>query len=401
MQEEQIVSKRVRTLTESATFAMSRIAKSLCDSGANVINLSIGEPDFKTPDFIREAAKQAIDSGDFFEYPPSSGYKDLREAIVKKFKTDNNIISSLDQIVVCNGAKQAIADAFFCLLNPGDEVIVFAPYWVSYKPMIEIAGGTPVIIKGDEKNNFKVSPKQLNDSITSKTKAIIFSSPCNPSGTVFNEQDLREISGVLKNNRHIVTISDEIYEHINFNNSHFSIGSIPEISDRVITINGFSKAYAMTGWRLGYMSAPKFIVDKISKLHGQISFGTSTISQRAGLAAITANKQKIQYMVDAYRERRDILLDKFKSLPKIYVSKPEGAFYLFPDISCFFGKSFKGKKINNADDFSNFILYNAHVALVSGKSFGCPKCVRISFASSKENLLEAFERLKEAVLKLQ
>ncbi len=401
MYEDQIISKRVSTLQESATFAMSRIAKRMCYEGVDVINLSIGEPDFKTPDFIREAAKRAIDTGIFFGYPPSSGYKDFREAIVKKLKNDNNIICSLEQIVVCNGAKQAIADAFFCLLNPGDEVIVFSPYWVSYKAMIEIAGGTVVIVKGDKNNDFKISSKQLSDAITQKTKSIIFSSPCNPSGAVFNEQELREIGGVLKNNKQIVTISDEIYEHINFSNSHFSIGSIPEIKDRVITINGFSKAYAMTGWRLGYMAAPKFIVDKISKLHGQISFGTSTISQRAGLAAITAGKQKIQYMVDAYRERRDILLDKFKSLPQIFVSRPEGAFYLFPNISCFFGKSFNGKKINNANDFSEFILQNAHVAVVSGESFGCPECVRISFASSKENLLEAFERFREAILKLQ
>ncbi len=392
-----ILSERVHNLKESATFAMSQKAKSMKSKGIDVIDLSVGEPDFKTPEYIQKAAIETINSGKYFGYPPGSGYAELKEEIAKKFREENKINCESDQIILTNGAKQAISNSFFCLLNPGDEVIIFAPYWVSYTAMVEIAGGRPIILQGLRSNGFKVTAEQLEQAITSKTKAIIYSSPCNPSGAVFSRKELEDISEVLYKNRNIITIADEIYEHINFSGEHFSLGSIDKISDRVITINGFSKAFAMTGWRLGYLVAPKFMSKKVSNLHSQISFGASTISQRAGITALRGGKEKIKYMLDAYKERRDILLEMFKEMPEIHISKPDGAFYLFPDISYYFKKSDGNYMINTTSDFSFYILEKAKVALVSGESFGCQNCIRISYAASKDSLIESMNRVKDAL----
>ncbi|MCP3659391.1 MAG: pyridoxal phosphate-dependent aminotransferase [Bacteroidetes bacterium] len=397
-----ILSNRVINLKASATFAMSQKARSMKAQGIDIIDLSVGEPDFKTPNYIQTAAKEAIESGKYFGYPPAAGYKELKEEIVKKFRNENNINCEIDQIIVTNGAKQALSDSFFCLLNPGDEVIIFAPYWVSYTAMVEIAGGKPIIVQGSSSNNYKVTAQQLENAITSKTKAIIYSSPCNPSGSVFTKNELLEISEVLLKHKNIITIADEIYEHINFTGEYFSLGSIDTIEDRVITINGFSKAFAMTGWRLGYLAAPKFIAKTISNLHGQISFGASTISQRAGISALKAGKEKVKYMIDAYKERRNILIDYFNEhLPNIKISKPDGAFYLFPDISFYFGKTDGEQTINNSTELSYYILEKAKVALVSGETFGYKNCIRISFAASKQDLIEAMNRIKDVLLKLK
>jgi len=395
------LSNRIEAIQESATLAMAAKAREFKSRGIDVINLSLGEPDFKTPQHICEAAKQAIDSGNYFTYPPVAGYQDLREALAAKYNKENNVPYKAENIVVSNGAKQSIANAMLALLNPGDEVVVFSPYWVSYDALVRLAEATPVLVHGSIDNDFKVTAQQLAQAITSKTKAIIFSSPCNPTGSVFSKAELKAIADVVLQHPHLLVIADEIYEHINFTGDQTSIASFPGMFERTITVNGFAKGYAMTGWRVGYIAAPKWIADGCNKVQGQITSANSSIAQRAALAAITGDQQPTLKMVDAYKERREIVFQLLKDIPGVKANYPEGAFYFFPDVSAFFGKSFEGKKINNADELCLYLLEQAHVSLVSGGAFGDPNCIRLSYAASEKDLREAMKRMKHALTQLQ
>lgn len=395
------LSNRIEAIQESATLAMAAKAREFKSRGIDVINLSLGEPDFKTPQHICEAAKQAIDSGNYFTYPPVAGYQDLREALAAKYNKENNVPYKAENIVVSNGAKQSIANAMLALLNPGDEVVVFSPYWVSYDALVRLAEATPVLVHGSIDNDFKVTAQQLAQAITSKTKAIIFSSPCNPTGSVFSKAELKAIADVVLQHPHLLVIADEIYEHINFTGDQTSIASFPGMFERTITVNGFAKGYAMTGWRVGYIAAPKWIADGCNKVQGQITSANSSIAQRAALAAITGDQQPTLKMVDAYKERREIVFQLLKDIPGVKANYPEGAFYFFPDVSAFFGKSFEGKKINNADELCLYLLEQAHVSLVSGGAFGDPNCIRLSYAASEKDLREAMKRIKHALTQLQ
>ena len=397
----QKLSNRIEAIQESATLAMAAKAREFKSRGIDVINLSLGEPDFKTPQHICEAAKQAIDSGNYFTYPPVAGYQDLREALAAKYNKENNVPYKAENIVVSNGAKQSIANAMLALLNPGDEVVVFSPYWVSYDALVRLAEATPVLVHGSIDNDFKVTAQQLAQAITSKTKAIIFSSPCNPTGSVFSKAELKAIADVVLQHPHLLVIADEIYEHINFTGDQTSIASFPGMFERTITVNGFAKGYAMTGWRVGYIAAPKWIADGCNKVQGQITSANSSIAQRAALAAITGDQQPTLKMVDAYKERREIVFQLLKEIPGVKANYPEGAFYFFPDVSSFFGKSFEGKKINNADELCLYLLEQAHVSLVSGGAFGDPNCIRLSYAASEKDLREAMYRMKHALTQLQ
>ncbi|MCZ8022988.1 MAG: pyridoxal phosphate-dependent aminotransferase [Cyclobacteriaceae bacterium] len=397
----QKLSNRIEAIQESATLAMAAKAREFKSRGIDVINLSLGEPDFKTPQHICEAAKQAIDSGNYFTYPPVAGYQDLREALAAKYNTENNVPYKAENIVVSNGAKQSIANAMLALLNPGDEVVVFSPYWVSYDALVRLAEATPVLVHGSIDNDFKVTAQQLAQAITPKTKAIIFSSPCNPTGSVFSKAELKAIADVVLQHANLLVIADEIYEHINFTGDQTSIASFPGMFERTITVNGFAKGYAMTGWRVGYIAAPKWIADGCNKVQGQITSANSSIAQRAALAAITGDQQPTLKMVDAYKERREIVFQLLKDIPGVKANYPEGAFYFFPDVSAFFGKSFEGKKINNADELCLYLLEQAHVSLVSGGAFGDPNCIRLSYAASEKDLREAMKRLKHALTQLQ
>jgi aspartate aminotransferase len=397
----QKLSNRIEAIQESATLAMAAKAREFKSRGIDVINLSLGEPDFKTPQHICEAAKQAIDSGNYFTYPPVAGYQDLREALAAKYNKENNVPYKAENIVVSNGAKQSIANAMLALLNPGDEVVVFSPYWVSYDALVRLAEATPVLVHGSIDNDFKVTAQQLAQAITSKTKAIIFSSPCNPTGSVFSKAELKAIADVVLQHPHLLVIADEIYEHINFTGDQTSIASFPGMFERTITVNGFAKGYAMTGWRVGYIAAPKWIADGCNKVQGQITSANSSIAQRAALAAITGDQQPTLKMVDAYKERREIVFQLLKDIPGVKANYPEGAFYFFPDVSAFFGKSFEGKKINNADELCLYLLEQAHVSLVSGGAFGDPNCIRLSYAASEKDLREAMKRMKHALTQLQ
>ncbi|MFY7917967.1 MAG: pyridoxal phosphate-dependent aminotransferase, partial [Chryseotalea sp.] len=385
----QKLSNRIEAIQESATLAMAAKAREFKSRGIDVVNLSLGEPDFKTPQHICEAAKQAIDSGNYFTYPPVAGYQDLREALAAKYNTENNVPYKAENIVVSNGAKQSIANAMLALLNPGDEVVVFSPYWVSYDALVRLAEATPVLVHGSIDNDFKVTAQQLAQAITPKTKAIIFSSPCNPTGSVFSKAELKAIADVVLQHANLLVIADEIYEHINFTGDQTSIASFPGMFERTITVNGFAKGYAMTGWRVGYIAAPKWIADGCNKVQGQITSANSSIAQRAALAAITGDQQPTLKMVDAYKERREIVFQLLKDIPGVKANYPEGAFYFFPDVSAFFGKSFEGKKINNADELCLYLLEQAHVSLVSGGAFGDPNCIRLSYAASEKDLREA------------
>lgn len=395
------LSDRINALAESATLAMAAKSRELKEKGIDIISLSLGEPDFKTPQHICEAAKVAIDDGGYFSYPPVPGYADLRNAIVDKLKKDNQLDYKNNQIVVSAGAKQSIANTFMCLLNPGDEVIVFSPYWVSYVEIIKLAEGVPVFIEGDLENNFKATAKQLEKAITDKTKAIIFSSPCNPSGAVFSREELTAISEVVLKHENIYVLADEIYEHINFSGEHASIASIDGMMDRTITINGFSKGYAMTGWRVGYIAAPKWIADACTKMQGQITSGICSIAQRAALAALTGDQQPTKDMAKAYERRRDMVVKMLEDIPGFKTYMPNGAFYILPDISDYFDTSDGTTTIDNADDFCLYLLEKAEVSLVTGEAFGAPNCVRISFAASDDQLKEAFKRIKNAVTALK
>lgn len=395
------LSNRIEAIQESATLAMAAKAREFKSRGIDVISLSLGEPDFKTPQHICEAAKKAIDEGKYFAYPPVAGYQDLREALAAKYQKDNNVPYKAENIVVSNGAKQSIANAMLALINPDDEVIVFAPYWVSYDALVRLAEGTPVIINGSIEHDFKVTATQLEAAITPNTKAIIFSSPCNPTGSVFSKNELEAIANVILKHENILVIADEIYEHINFTGEQVSIASFPGMFDRTITVNGFAKGFAMTGWRVGYIAAPKWIADGCNKVQGQITSANCSIAQRAALAAITGDIEPTNKMVGEYHKRRDIVYNLLKQIPGVKSNYPQGAFYFFPDVSYYYGKSDGSSTINNGDDLCLYLLEKAHVSLVPGGAFGDENCVRLSYAASEKDLQEALKRMKDALVLLK
>ncbi len=394
------LSQRIQNLSESATIAMSRRSREMRQQGLDVISLSLGEPDFDTPDFIREAAKKAVDEG-YSHYPPIPGYQDLREAISAKLKRDNDLDYGPSQIVISTGAKQSLVNVILCTIDPGDEVLLPAPYWVSYYDQIRLAGGVPIVIPTAIENDFKVSKADLEKHHSDKTKLLIFSSPCNPSGSVFSEEDLAGIAEYLRANPQVLAISDEIYELINFKGRHISLASFKDIKEQVITVNGFSKGFAMTGWRCGYIAASTEIATACTKMQGQFTSATSGISQRAALAAIKAAPEEVAYMKEAFLERREKVASLLKEIPGFKTNVPEGAFYFFPDVSALFGKKNGDKVIANASDLCFYLLEEALVALVPGDAFGSPNCLRLSYASSLAELEEALSRIKTAVEKLE
>ncbi|MEZ4786498.1 MAG: pyridoxal phosphate-dependent aminotransferase [Flavobacterium haoranii] len=391
-----VLSERINNLAVSQTLAMAALARELKAQGKDIISLSLGEPDFNTPDFIKEAAKQAIDDN-WSAYPPVDGYVDLKESICKKFKRDNNLNYTPSQIVVSTGAKQSLYNIAQVMLNEGDEVILPAPYWVSYFEIIKLSGGTPVEVATSIETNFKITPHQLEAAITPKTKMMWFSSPCNPSGMIYSKAELEALVEVLKKHPQIYVVSDEIYEHINYVGTYCSIGSIPGMEDRTITVNGVAKAFAMTGWRIGYMGAPEFIAKACNKIQGQVTSGANSIAQRATKAAVEADPSAIKYMVEAFAHRRDVVYNLLSEIHGFKVTIPEGAFYFFPDVSSYFGKTIKGQVIKDANDFAMFLLAEANVATVTGDAFGNPNCIRLSYATSEELLREAIKRIKEAL----
>ena len=396
----EIVSKRLEEMEESATLKMSQLARDLKAQGHDVINLSLGEPDFDTPVHIKEAAKQALDDG-YTKYTPVPGLIELREAIKTKFKRDNNLDYNINEIVVSNGAKQSIANLSLALLDEGDEVIILAPYWVSYFEIIRLSGATPVLVSAGIEQDYKVTAAQIEAAITDKTRFILYSSPCNPTGSVYNEAELRSFADVIAKYDDVYIVSDEIYEYINFGDKHISIGSFENVKDRTITVNGFAKGFAMTGWRLGYMGAPKWIADACTKIQGQFTSGASSFGQKAAAHALLSDLTPTYKMCEAFRKRRDMMIAKLSEIPGFKVNMPNGAFYIFPDISHFFGKSDGQMTINNADDFCEYLLHKAHVATVSGGAFGADNCFRISYAASDEQLIESAKRIKEAVARLK
>ena len=395
---EEYLSERVKNLATSQTLAMAAKARELRASGKDVIGLSLGEPDFNIPDFIKESAKKAIDEN-YNSYTPVDGYADLKQAIINKFERDNGLRFTSPQIVVSTGAKQALYNIASVLINPGDEVILPCPYWVSYADIVKLKGGIPVEVKTDIKNNFKMTGDQLMNAITEKTKMVWFSSPCNPSGSVYSKKELQEISNVLESHKGIFIVSDEIYEHINYKGGHHSIGSFENVKDRTITVNGVSKAFAMTGWRIGYIGAPEWIARSCNKVQGQVTSGANCIAQRAVITALTEKPEKIKYMVDEFKIRRNLILDLLNDITGFKCNIPDGAFYVFPNISYYFGKTIDGFEINNASDMSMFLLEKALVATVTGDAFGNPDCIRISYAASTEQIKKAVERIKSAVEK--
>jgi aspartate aminotransferase len=390
------LSNRINSLPVSATLAMAAKARELKSQGIDIISLSLGEPDFNTPDFIKEAAIQAIHDN-YSSYSPVDGYLDVKEAICRKFKRDNNLDYKPSQVVVSTGAKQSIANVAMVLLNPGDEVLLPAPYWVSYAAIAILGEATPIEIPSSIETDFKITPEQLEAAITPKTKMIFFNSPNNPSGVIYSEEEYRALAKVLEKYPNIYVLSDEIYEHINYGEKMFSFAAIESMYDRTITVNGLAKAYAMTGWRIGYIGAPEWIAKACNKLQGQITSGTNSIAQRATIAALDAPISKIQYMVDEFHKRRDMILELLGKIDGFKLNKPGGAFYIFPDVSAFFGKEIKGHKIENSADFSLFLLAEAAIATVSGESFGAPDCIRISYAASEASLREAVARIEKAL----
>jgi aspartate aminotransferase len=395
------LAQRIQALEESSTLGMTKKARELAAQGHKVISLSVGEPDFKTPAHICEAAKKAIDDG-FHGYSPVAGYPDLRMAIANKLKRDNNLEWGSENIVVSTGAKHSLANAIAALIDPGDEVIIFSPYWVSYSEMVKLADGVSVIVQGAFENNFKVTAEQFEAAITPKTKMVMFASPNNPTGSVYTESELRDIANVVARHERIFVLADEIYEYINFTQGgHFSIGSIPEIKERVITVNGVAKGHAMTGWRIGFIAAAKWIADGIEKLQGQVTSGTNSIAQKAAVAAFNGSLDHAYEMKAAYDRRRKLVVGRLREIPGFKVNMPDGAFYAFPDISYYFGKSDGKTKINDSDDFCTWLLMEALVATVAGSGFGAPNCMRISTAAADEQLEEACERIKTAVAKLK
>ena len=390
------LSARINSLPVSATLAMAAKARELKNEGIDVIGLSLGEPDFNTPEFIKDAAIQAVNDN-YNSYSPVDGYADLKQAIITKFKRDNGLDYAANQIVVSTGAKQSIANVCMVLLNPGDEVLLPAPYWVSYSAIATLAEAKSTIIPTSIDNDFKITPEQLEAAISPKTKLIMFNSPNNPSGTIYTEEEYRALGKVLDKYPDIYIMSDEIYEHINYGTPHFSIAAIPSLYDRTITVNGVAKAFAMTGWRIGYIGAPAWIAKACNKMQGQITSGANCIAQRATITALEAPVSNIQYMVDEFKSRRKLIIELLSAIPGLRINEPEGAFYVFPDVSHYFGKTLKGKTINNASDFALYLLEEAHVATVTGDAFGNGDCIRISYAASVDNIKEAIARIAKAL----
>ena len=393
---ENLLSDRLLSMSTSATLAMAAKARELKGQGKDIIGLSLGEPDFNIPDFIKDAAKKAIDEN-YNSYTPVDGYLDLKKAIINKFKRDNDLTYLTDQIVVSTGAKQCLANVALVLLNKGDEVILPCPYWVSYSDIVKLSEGVPVEVKTSIENDYKMTPAQLERAITENTKMIWFSSPCNPSGSVYSKSELRALADVLKNYPQIYIVSDEIYEHISYGKKHISMAQFNDMYDRTITVNGVSKAFAMTGWRIGYLGAPKSIARACNKIQGQITSGANCIAQRAVIEALNASPKKVDYMVKEFKNRRDLILKLLSEINGFKCNIPDGAFYIFPDVSYFFGKKFKGKVIKNSNDLSLYLLEEALVATVTGDAFGNPNCIRISYAASQKNIIEAIRRIKESL----
>lgn len=394
-----LISARLNSLSPSETLAMSQKSNELKAQGIDVINLSVGEPDFFTPDNIKEAAKKAVDAN-FSFYSPVPGYPGLRKAIVDKLKNENGLEYTPEQIVCSNGAKQSVCNALLCLINPGDEVIIPAPYWVSYVEMVKLAEGKNVIIPADIDQNFKITPAQLEAAITDKTKALILCSPSNPTGSVYSKEELHGLADVLVKHPGIVVLSDEIYEHINYVGQHESIAQFEELKDRVVIINGVSKAYAMTGWRIGFIAAPLAIAKACNKLQGQYTSGPCSVSQKAAEEAFAGDQTAVETMRKAFERRKNLVVKLAKEIPGLKVNDPEGAFYLFPDCSAYFGKSYGETTIRTSADLAMFLLVEGHVACVGGNAFGAPNCIRLSYATSDENLIEAMKRIKETLAKL-
>ena len=393
------LSDRINKMSESATLAMARLSRELKEQGKDIITLSLGEPDFDTPDFIKKAAKKAIDDN-FSHYTPVPGLPELRDSIVTKFQRDNNLKYTRDQIVVSTGAKQSLANVCLSLLNPEDEVLLPCPYWVSYSDMIKLAEARPVKILSSIENDFKVTVSQIEDAITPKTKMLIFSSPCNPSGTVYSRSELENIAKMLEKYPHIYVVADEIYEHINFDEKHFSIGSIASMKNKTITVNGVSKGFAMTGWRVGFIGAPLWIANACNKIQGQVTSATCAIAQKATEKAMLADPKITTSMRNSFLKRRNLVIKSLKEIPNIKCNVPMGAFYVFPDVSFYFGKQYKNIIIKNADDFCMYLLNNAHVACVSGTPFGNNNCIRISYATSENKLIEGIKRIKNQLEQL-
>ncbi|AXP79650.1 Aspartate aminotransferase [Mariniflexile rhizosphaerae] len=392
----QLLSDRILNMAQSATLAMAAKARELKEEGKDIIGLSLGEPDFNTPDFIKDAAIQAINDN-YNSYSPVDGYGDLKQAIITKFKRDNGLTYTPNQIVVSTGAKQSLANIAAVMTNKGDEVIMPCPYWVSYADLVKLNDGIPVEVKTTIATDFKMTPAQLEAAITPKTKMIWFSSPCNPSGSIYSKEELRGLSDVLVKYPNVYVVSDEIYEHINYVGGHASMAQFEDMYDRTITVNGVSKAFAMTGWRIGYIGAPEKIARACNKMQGQITSGANCIAQRATITALNESPSRVQYMIDEFKVRRDLILGLLNEIEGFVTNVPEGAFYVFPNISYFFGKTLRGKTINNASDFSLYLLEEALVATVDGESFGNPDCIRISYAASQEQIIEAIKRIKAAV----
>jgi len=394
MSEQQYLSDTVLNLEESATLKMSQMARDLKAQGKDVISLSIGEPDFDTPEFIREAAKKALDDG-YTHYTPVPGLMELRKAICNKLKRDNELSYDPSQIVVSNGAKQTIYNICQALINPGDEVIIFAPYWVSYEAIVKLAGGVPVILSAGVESDFKVSASDLAAAITPKTKFVLFSSPSNPTGSLYTQSELKSIADVLADEKHVFVVSDEIYEYIVFSGKHYSIAQNANIYDRTIVVNGMSKGFAMTGWRLGYMAGPKFLAEACNKIQGQVTSGANAFGQKAAAIALEADPKAVtEDMMKTFLKRRDMVLSELEKIEGMKLSIPQGAFYIFPDCSAFFGKTYDSKKINDSDDLAEALLLGANVATVDGAAFGAPNCIRISYAASEEVLMEACRRIQ-------
>lgn len=392
----QLLSDRILNMSTSATLAMAAKARELRGEGKDIIGLSLGEPDFNVPEFIKDAAIEAINQN-YNSYSPVDGYGELKDAIITKFKRDNNLSYTPSQIVVSTGAKQCLANIAGVMINAGDEVILPCPYWVSYADIVKLNDGIPVEVPTSIDTNFKMTPEQLEKAITPKTKMMWFSSPCNPSGSVYSKEELRALADVLAKYPNIYVVSDEIYEHINYGGGHASIAEFEDMYDRTITVNGVSKAFAMTGWRIGFIGAPEKIARACNKLQGQITSGANCIAQRAVITALNESPSRVQYMIDEFKERRDLILDLLSDIEGFKTNVPDGAFYVFPNVTYFFGKTLKGHSINNATDLSLFLLEEALVATVSGDAFGDPDCIRISYAASKEQIIEAIKRIKTAV----
>lgn len=391
------LSERILNMATSATLAMAAKARELRGEGKDIIGLSLGEPDFNTPDFIKNAAIEAVNE-DYNSYTPVDGYAELKEAVITKFKRDNGLNYTLPQIVVSTGAKQSLYNVAMIMINEGDEVVVPCPYWVSYSDIVKVAGGVPVEVKTSIDNDFKMTASQLEAAITPKTKMLWFSSPCNPSGSLYSKEELESLAEVLKKHPNIYVVSDEIYEHINYTGKpHASMAGVDGMFDRTITVNGVSKAFAMTGWRIGFIGAPDWIARACNKMQGQVTSGANCIAQRAVIAALNADPSTVKYMIDEFKIRRDLVLDLLNGIEGFKTNTPEGAFYVFPDVSHFFGKTLRGKRIDNATDFSLYLLEEALVATVTGDAFGNPDCIRISYAASQEQIIEAIKRIKEVV----